>query len=131
MGVQFGKWNFDGHAPFTGMTSDAQRLLTPYSSDGNCVFRKSGMCIVHCGLDSTEQSSRELQTFHTASGLAITWDGDLDNRLELLGHLEGNTSMRCPDVYIVATGYDRWGTGLFGKLVGDWALSLYDTREQT
>jgi len=65
------------------------------------------------------------------SGVVITWDGRLDNRADLVHQMGNPLSMEHTDVSIVAAAYQLWGTGCFAKLVGDWALSLWNPSEQT
>ena len=42
----------------------------------------------------------------------------------------GNSS-DCPDVLIVDAAYEKWGTRCFAKLIGDWALSVWNPHQQS
>ena len=64
-----------------------------------------------------------------ASGAVITWEGRLDNREDLLSHLPGDVSPGLTDLEIVAAAYENWRNECFGKLVGDWALAIFDPQE--
>jgi len=55
----------------------------------------------------------------------ITWDGRLDNRADLVSELRDSLTFDSTDVTIVAAAYEKWGANCFGKLVGDWALSIF------
>jgi asparagine synthase (glutamine-hydrolysing) len=55
----------------------------------------------------------------------ITWDGLLDNGAELISECRDTLTPAATDVEIVAAIYDRWGTGCFAKLIGDWAVSIW------
>ena len=54
----------------------------------------------------------------------MTWDGRLDNRNDLIRSSLSLTT-HSPDVEIVASTYERLGTGLFSQLIGDWAISIF------
>jgi asparagine synthase (glutamine-hydrolysing) len=66
-----------------------------------------------------------MQPHISSSGAAITWDGRLDNRAELISEVPDALTAKSTDVEIVAAAYERWGgTRCFAKLIGDWALSI-------
>jgi asparagine synthase (glutamine-hydrolysing) len=50
----------------------------------------------------------------------------LDNRAELISNLRDSLTLSSTDVAIVAAAYEKWGGGCFAKLIGDWALSLWN-----
>ena len=52
------------------------------------------------------------------------------NRADLLRELAGLVAASATDVAIVAAAYMRWGLDSLPKLVGDWALSIWDSAEQ-
>ena len=58
---------------------------------------------------------------------AITWDGRLDNRQELVLDLGEPSLTNQSDASIVAAAYRRWGAGCFGKVKGDWATVIWDS----
>jgi asparagine synthase (glutamine-hydrolysing) len=68
----------------------------------------------------------EQQPVVTSSGAVMTWDGRLDNRSELLALLPGSLTLTSPDVAFATAAYERWGTGCFSKLLGDWAVVVWD-----
>jgi asparagine synthase (glutamine-hydrolysing) len=59
------------------------------------------------------------------------WDGRLDNREELIHFLGGEVSATSTDLEIVAAAYERCDTNLFARLIGDWALSIWEPRAQS
>src|SRR5260370_38319376 len=79
---------------------------------------------------TTTESRLERQPRISESGKILTWDGRLDNRDELIKQLVNVLKDDQTDVAIVAAAVARWGTDCFAKLVGDWALSIWDPREQ-
>jgi len=60
----------------------------------------------------------------------MTWDGRLDNRDDLISQLRRSRNDGDTDVAIVAAAFDLWGTDSFAKLIGDWALSVWDPSER-
>jgi asparagine synthase (glutamine-hydrolysing) len=79
---------------------------------------------------TTAESRLEHQPYISVSGKVITWDGRLDNRDELVSQLGDVVKEDCTDVAIVASAFERWGTGSFAKLTGDWALAIWDPHDQ-
>ncbi|MGA7291189.1 MAG: asparagine synthase-related protein, partial [Terriglobales bacterium] len=61
----------------------------------------------------------------------ITWDGRLDNRADLISELRDSLTVNSTDVAIVAAAYEKWGANCLGKLIGDWALSIWNPRERS
>ena len=83
--------------------------------------------MLHCAfLTSKESRSRASAPHITRSGAVICWDGRVDNREELIRQLGDRVKSSSPDLLLVAEAYEQWGSGCFGKLVGDWALSIWD-----
>ncbi|HVB59545.1 MAG TPA: asparagine synthase-related protein [Candidatus Acidoferrales bacterium] len=130
MSVQFGRWNFDNAPPAPGRLEKASQLLAPYGPDGEGRYSGPGVDIIYRGFHTTKESRREKQPHAAPSGAVITWDGRLDNREELIRQLSGGLSIESTDVAIVAAAYEKWGTDSFGKLMGDWALAIWDPRDQ-
>src|SRR5262249_16338006 len=80
---------------------------------------------------TTKESRRETQPYLLPSGAVLTWDGRLDNRTEIIRLLSDVVTAASTDVAIVAAAYEVWGTECFEKLIGDWALSIWDGRSRS
>ncbi|HEV2615163.1 MAG TPA: asparagine synthase-related protein [Candidatus Acidoferrales bacterium] len=130
MSVQFGRWSFDGMPAAPRYLEEAGKLLAPYGPDGNGSYSGPGVDILYRPFHTTKESRREKQPHVSASGTVITWDGRLDNRKELVRQLDGQVTRESTDVAIVAAAYERWGTNSFAKLIGDWALSIWNPRNR-
>jgi asparagine synthase (glutamine-hydrolysing) len=63
-----------------------------------------------------------------AGGRRLVWDGRLDNRGELVGLLGGRDGS---DAALALAAYDRWGAAFVERLVGDFALVLWDAPART
>jgi asparagine synthase (glutamine-hydrolysing) len=129
MSVQFGRWNLDGKPVDGGYLEKAKESLSPYGPDGGTSFASGNVAILYHAFHTTKESQREVQPHVCASGAVITWDGRLDNRSDLISELCDPLTINSTDVAIVATAFEKWGTECFGKLIGDWAISVWDPVE--
>jgi asparagine synthase (glutamine-hydrolysing) len=129
MSVQFGRWNFDGGPADANSLLEQHSLLAPYGPDGQNSYSAPGIDILYRAFHTLRESPWETQPYVTATGCILTWDGRLDNRADLLREVPGRFPADCPDVVIVAAAYDLWERECFAKLVGDWALSIWNSIE--
>jgi asparagine synthase (glutamine-hydrolysing) len=126
MSVQFGRWNFDGRPVDPEYLEKAGAILAPYGPDGESAYIKDSVGILFYPFHTTKESRRETQPYLTPSGAVLTWDGRLDNRAELTGELKDVLTAGATDVEIVSAVYEKWGTDCFAKLLGDWALAIWN-----
>ena len=126
MSVQFGRWNFDGRPIDHDYLKRVKPLLAPYGPDDFATHTGANVGIIYCAFHTTKESRHESQPFLTPSKAFLTWDGRLDNRDELISALGDDLTPDCPDVSIVAATYERWGSDGFARLIGDWALSIWE-----
>jgi len=131
MSVQFGIWNFEGRPPDPDYIEKVRATLAPYGPDSNESYSEAGVGILYRAFHTTEESRRETQPHVSRSGAVITWDGRLDNRAELINEFRHSVNVNSTDVVIVAASYEKWGTKCLGKLIGDWALSIWNPGERS
>ena len=131
MSAQFGKCNFDGEQIAPQDIEAVRTLLAPYGPDREGYFCRDDVGILYRALDTTKESRSEVQPHPSASGLIVTWDGRLDNREELTNEIGCDLSAKSTDVAIAAAAYDKWQTGAFAKLMGDWAVSIWDPKQRS
>jgi asparagine synthase (glutamine-hydrolysing) len=129
--AQFGRWNVDGLPADQAYLRKAEKMLAPYGPDGGRAFIKDNVGILCRAFHTTKESRRESQPWVTASGTVLTWDGRLDNRHELVLELKNALTATATDLAIVAAAHEAWGTKCFAKLIGDWALSVWDPRSRS
>jgi asparagine synthase (glutamine-hydrolysing) len=138
MSVQFGRWNFEGQPPAPDYIEKVSATLAPYGPDSNESYSNDGIRILYRAFHTTKESRREKQPCVAPSGNVITWDGRLDNRADLISQLGLSVipstawdplSSSPTDVAIVAAAYEKWGANCLRKLIGDWALSIWNSRE--
>lgn len=131
MSVQFGRWNFEGQPPAPDYIEKVSATLAPYGPDSNDSYSKGGVRILYRAFHTTKESHREKQPHISSSGTVITWDGRLDNRADLISELRDSLTVNSTDVAIVSAAYEKWGVDCMAKLIGDWALSIWNPRERS
>lgn len=131
MSAIFGRWNLDGKPPENRYIDKVRSTLDPYSPDGSHAYSDGAVTILYHAFHTTRESRLETQPLRTRSGAVVAWDGRLDNRDDLIAQLKGPLSSESVDVSIVAAAYERWGTQCFAKLVGDWALSIWNPNDRS
>lgn len=131
MSVQFGRWNTDGKPVDRDYLEKVEPVIAPYGPDDGGSYTEAGLSILYRAFHTTKESRSESQPHVADSGAIITWDGRLDNRVDLIRHLRDRLTTSTTDVSIVASAYEEWGTDCFAKLIGDWALSIWDAKSRS
>jgi len=126
MSVQFGSWNFVGQLPTPEHIDKIRATLAPYGPDSDESYFKDGVSILYRAFYTTKESRCERQPHISSSGAIITWGGRLDNRAELISAVHDSLNITSTDVAIVAAAYEKWGNNCLAKLIGDWALSIWN-----
>jgi asparagine synthase (glutamine-hydrolysing) len=126
MSVQFGRWQWRGEAPNRSYLEKVNAILRLYGPDSDGSYSTDQVNILYRGLHTTNEAHYENQPKTLRSGEVLTWDGRLDNRNELLKILGDSLNRRSTDVEIVAAAFDKWDLNCFEKLIGDWALSIWN-----
>lgn len=131
MSVQFGLWNFDHASIAPKDVADIRSTLAGYASEGTFEYCESEIQLLYLPFHVTPESELEKQPFLSSSGQVWLWDGRLDNRQELIGLLGAGLKGDLTDVAIAAAALEAWGTTALAKLIGDWALSIWNPKERT
>jgi len=131
MSVQFGRWNFDGKPVERDYLEKVQPLLRPYGPDDCGSYSNGLISMLYSAFHTTRESRGETQPFLMASGAIITWDGRLDNRVDLIRRLGNIVTSASTDVSIVTAAYERWRCDCFAQLIGDWALAIWEPRTRS
>jgi asparagine synthase (glutamine-hydrolysing) len=126
MSVQFGRWNFHGKPVDRGYLEKVKPMLSVYGPDDAGCYGMHDIAILYHAFHTTKESLAEGQPHVTSSGSILVWDGRLDNRKDLIGELSELVSDNSTDIQIVAAAYDTWRLDCLRKLIGDWALSIWD-----
>ena len=131
MSVQFGRWNFDREPCARKYLEQVNGVLAPYGPDGSNKHEDADAVLLYHAFYTTRESCLETQPHVTRSGFVVTWDGRLDNRNQLLDGLRNGLPSTAPDVALAGAAYEEWGERCFAKLVGDWAVSIWDPRDRS
>lgn len=106
----------------------------PLDIHGSNTWAGDGVGLAHCHFWTTAEEVGESQPLVDMDAkLAVCLDGRIDNRDDVLNKLAdaGCTSLtHASDAKIVLSGFRRWGPDLFEKLVGDFAIVLWDERQR-
>jgi asparagine synthase (glutamine-hydrolysing) len=131
MSVQFGRWSFDGQPPAADYIETVSKTLAPYGPDSNASYSMGALSILYRSFHTTKESRSEVQPLVCPSGAVLTWDGRLDNRDDLISELRDSLNHDSTDVAIVGAVYEKWRTNCLERLIGDWALSIWNPRERS
>lgn len=130
MSIQFGRWTFDDVRADPDYLRTVRSLLRPYGPDDEGFYCGKQVNILYFAFHTTKESQCEAQPCVTKSGIVLTWDGRLDNRRELGNLFRNELGSGASDAAIVAAAYERWATDCFARLIGDWALTVWDPKRR-
>src|SRR5581483_3873902 len=95
--------------------------------DGADTCLSTAVGLGHLHFWTTPEEVGERQPLADASGrVHLVFDGRLDNRKELLGTL-ACANPKASDAALILRAYERWGEESFARLLGPFALALFDT----
>lgn len=97
--------------------------------DGKDSLLLGAAALGHRHFRITPEEAGESQPLHDPDrGLALVFDGRLDNRADLLAALGINAEQDASlsDATLVLQAYRQWGETCFERLLGPFALALYD-----
>lgn len=97
--------------------------------DGGAEHLDCNLGMAYRAFHTTPDSHREVQPL-VRRGFVLVWDGRLDNREEICSRIAQGESCTATDADLVFAAYQKWGTGCFSELIGDWALALWDQAKQ-
>jgi asparagine synthase (glutamine-hydrolysing) len=108
-----------------------ERFVSSYAPDGVASLVTSNVAILYGALRTTHEAISEKQPLALSSNCVLTWDGRLDNRLELIARLDAALTPDPTDAAIVAAAFERWGADFLKRLVGEWSLALWNPNDRT
>jgi asparagine synthase (glutamine-hydrolysing) len=130
MSVQAGVWNFDSRPVDPKQIEDISDFLKQQGPDGESRYVDGPLALLYRPFHTTVESRHEKQPYFSKRGFILTWDGRLDNRHTLIADLRNDLEANPTDVAIVAAAFDRWETDCFRRLVGDWAVSIWEPEQR-
>ncbi len=129
----FGIVNFDGRPVQEQDLSPMLATLKRRGPDGSGIWIKGPVGLGHALMVTTPESCGDKQPVVDRTGMfSLTFAGRIDNRTELSAALEINSPPLndLSDAELVMECYKRWGIGCLQHIVGDFALALWDGRNQ-
>jgi asparagine synthase (glutamine-hydrolysing) len=129
MNALFGKCSLDGKLIDPSDLEHVCSVLRPYGPDKEERLCTENFIGLVASLHTAEESQREHQPLLLPSGVVVSWDGRLDNGKELTNELGLGPGNHSTDLDIVAAAFERWGRIGFSKLIGDWAISVWNPKD--
>ncbi len=130
MGAQAGVFSFDGLSP-AGARSALRAALQPIAPDGVSMFEEGGIAMAHGAWHVWADECRGEQPQRSPAGLALTWDGRLDNRADLLLQLGRDATADASDAAIALLLFERDGVDGLRSLIGEWSAVIWDGGRRT
>ena len=123
-----GIYNFDD-APIDGqLLATLGSRLNARGPDGGSQVLFTSIGMTYRAFHTNKESRLEKQPLVSPNKLLLCWDGRLDNREELISLLRSDLQGVHTEVAIVMSAYDKWGVNFLPRIIGDFALSLWDPR---
>jgi len=125
--------HFDGQ-PVAPSQIEAMTAAMPYRGpDGINHWRRGNVAVGQCMLRTTPESLEETQPLtNEDESLILIMDGRVDNWEELRRKLlaQGAVLRTRTDAELVLRAYEAWGAGCLPHIEGDFALVIWDARQQ-
>ena len=117
MSFQAGLFYFDGR-PIA--ECEASAILAHVGAKDSCApacYRQDGILLAHAAA-------------HVNGADAITFDGRLDNRDDLMHRLGDIPAGDLSTAALALAAYKKWGPGGLVHLIGDWSLAIWDAAQR-
>ena len=105
--------------------------LNARNPDGGGEIKLGCIGMTYRAFHTNRESRFEQQPAVSPDGYVLAWDGRLDNRNDLLRLLSNNIQGHKTDAAIVISAYREWGGDCWARLIGDFALSMWDPTLRT
>ncbi|WP_422002549.1 asparagine synthase (glutamine-hydrolyzing) [Reyranella sp.] len=108
-------------------------ILHHRGPDGHGTWVDPQVALAHTRLAIIDTTTAAAQPMHDETGTVhVVFNGEIYNFLELRAELvaDGYRFANRSDTEVIVNGYRKWGTGLFAKLVGMFAIAIWDSRRK-
>lgn len=118
-------------APFDPADLETMLAAAPWlAPDGAGTWSDGQAGLAHTRFATTPEARADRQPLvDEGAGLALVFDGRLDNRPDLLRDLPG-MPVDAADSRLALAAWHRWGPDCPNRFVGDYAFALWDTRRR-
>jgi len=118
----YGIWNFDGRPADEGKLAGVRTILESFVTFP-IRTRKQGALAILDASGNGALIADEVDATGISGADQVLWSGRLDNRRELEG-LVADPFHPATDAQLIQKGFDRLGTELLPRIVGDWSVSI-------
>lgn len=127
-----GYFSRNGTAPQVDLVQKMTDLLKHRGPDGEGVWHDESMCLGHRRLSVIDLSSRGHQPMVNDPGIAITYNGEIYNYVDLREILsrKGHQFTTDSDTEVVLKAYIQWGPDCVKYFEGMFAFGLWDSRRK-
>jgi asparagine synthase (glutamine-hydrolysing) len=105
--------------------------LSSHGPDGGGEVVSGSIGMAYRAFHTNRESRLEKQPLVSREGRILAWDGRLDNRDEMISLLRQELNGDQTDVAIAMAAYRKLGIAFLPRLIGDFALSLWEPRTRT
>lgn len=105
--------------------------LSSHGPDGGSEVVSGSIGMMYRAFHTNRESRLEKQPLVSREGHILAWDGRLDNREEMVSLLRQEPNGDWTDVAIVMAAYRKLGIDFLPRLIGDFAISLWEPRGRT
>jgi asparagine synthase (glutamine-hydrolysing) len=126
-----GIYNFDEAPVHEQRLNVVANKLASRAPDGCTNVTVGSIGMVYGAFYTNAHSRLEKQPLVSPQGQILCWDGRLDNREELILKLHEYLAGDLTDAGIVMSAYLNWGIEFLPRILGDFALSLWDARSRS
>lgn len=122
----------DGPPPEVGLVTRMMGRLRHRGPDGSGYFRDERAALGHTRLAIIDTAGGAQPLCNEDGNVWVTFNGEIFNYVELGEELRrrGHTFRTASDTEVVVHAWEEWGESCFSRFNGQWALALWDRREQ-
>ena len=126
MSSQTGVLYFDERPVPLEIEQQLFRALGDADTDARGKHVGTGLVLAHAATWIDDLAQNERQPHTSVLGNAITFDGRLDNRQDLLLRLRDHLHGEQTDSALALSAYEAWGVDGLVNLIGDWSLVVWE-----
>jgi asparagine synthase (glutamine-hydrolysing) len=126
-----GIYNFEGPDVDLSALTVLGSALTAHGPDGGSEVVNGSLAMTYRAFHTNAESRLESQPLVSRFGHMLCWDGRIDNRNDLLVSLRDVLDGDKTDAGLIMAAYQRLGPSFLPKIIGDFALSLWDPFSKT
>lgn len=118
--------------PSVSLLRDMMNRLHHRGPDGCGYFRDRDVVLGHTRLAIIDEAGGAQPLANEDNRIWVTFNGEIFNYVELRDQLRdrGHRFKTASDTEVIVHAYEEWGESCFSRFNGQWALAIWDRREQ-